>query len=319
MRLPTVTRTLIFFVILGFLHSCKGDAEIEIAPDFQPYVDRFVDEAAERGITIDFSDTGLSVVFRKAAQVESSGVCRGNHNIEIEKLYWDGLSDAEREGLIFHELGHCELDRRHRNDLLSNGEWASRMRGSPIPDTLNAVINYSEERRDYYIEELFNEAVGEPEWVNRREDFGDATRDTTKSLANVPAFEETLGLPFSADFEMEAIIDIQDNGSWMGFAWGGMDPADEIYVAYNGSKTFVIGSGSRVWSTMYQKSDFQLLDDRINKLTVRRRGDFYYVFLNETFIYWFDYLPLASARFRSIVGSQNAPNFMEVRVHRLSN
>ena len=32
-----------------------------------------------------------------------------NHQIEIEKFFWDDLSEFDKEGLIFHELGHLKL------------------------------------------------------------------------------------------------------------------------------------------------------------------------------------------------------------------
>ncbi len=318
MVMNQLSRMCYLILTIAILCSCgKDEPTYDVAIDFQPYVDRFVDQAAQRGIEIDFADTGLSIVFRKAAQTESSGVCRGNHEIEIEKLFWDDLTDEEREGLIFHELGHCELDRRHRNDLLSNGEWASRMRGSPIPDELSAVINYTEERRAYYIEELFNEDAAEPDWVKIKDIYDRTVSDTVISISNVPDFETSLGIPLSIDFELEATIDIDNNPSWMGFAWGGTDIEDEMYIAYNGSKTFVIGSGKRVWGTMYQQKNFNKLNDRINTITVRRRGQRYFVFVNQAFVYWYDYKVPASNRFRSIVGNASPPKFLSVRVHRI--
>lgn len=313
--LRRLARTL--FLISVFVGCGKNDPVYNVAPDFQPYVDRFIDQAAQRGIDIDFDDTGLSIVFREAAMTESSGVCRGNHEIEIEKLFWDDLTDEEKEGLIFHELGHCELDRRHKNDLLANGEWASRMRGSPIPDDLSAVINYNEERREYYIEELFNEDAPAPDWVNIEDTYPREILDTVINISDVESFESSLGIPLSADFEIEITIDIQDNGSWMGFAWGGQTPDEEMLVAYNGSKTFIITSGNRVWGTMYQQNDFDKLNDRINTVTVRRRGDRYFVFLNESFIYWYNYKLPASNRFRSIVGNSSPPKFTSIKVHLL--
>ena len=87
-------------LLLGVLFSAceKGlDGEIVVEPKFQPFVDRFVEEAARRGKDIDFSDTGLSFVFRDAVDRESGGVCRGNHQIEIEKFYWEDLSEIYRK------------------------------------------------------------------------------------------------------------------------------------------------------------------------------------------------------------------------------
>ena len=52
---------------------------INIHPKFEVYVDRFIEEAASRGKIIDFTDTGLSIEFRDAVDVETGGVCRRNH------------------------------------------------------------------------------------------------------------------------------------------------------------------------------------------------------------------------------------------------
>ncbi|MDH3650503.1 MAG: putative metallopeptidase, partial [Saprospiraceae bacterium] len=157
---------IIIWALVLSASACQKEENgvIDIQPQFQSYVQKFIDEAAKYGQVIDFSDTGLSIQFRDAVDTETGGVCRGNYQIEIEKFYWDDLTDLQKEGLIFHELGHCELGRGHRNDTLPNGEWASRMRGDPVPEGLSVVINYSGVRRDYYINELFNEDTVVPEW-----------------------------------------------------------------------------------------------------------------------------------------------------------
>ncbi|MEZ4848016.1 MAG: hypothetical protein R3B93_05215 [Bacteroidia bacterium] len=153
-------------IILLIWTGCRENPqkEIIIPSEFQEYVDRFIAEGAVRGYEIDFSDTGLLIEFRDAVDTESGGVCfLGRHHIQIEKFYWDNANDLEKEGVIFHELGHCELDRLHRNDTLPNGEWLSRMRGDPIPQWASAVINYSGSRREYYIDELFDQTTPIPD------------------------------------------------------------------------------------------------------------------------------------------------------------
>ena len=135
-------------IIVLFIGCSEEPPEIDVDPVFQEFVDEFVEIAATFGQDIDFSDTGLSIQFRDVVDRGSSGVCLGNHQIEIETAFWAGLTDDDKQGLIFHELGHCELDRPHRNDMLANGEWSSRMRGFPIPDGFNACLLYTSDAAD---------------------------------------------------------------------------------------------------------------------------------------------------------------------------
>jgi len=57
-----------------------------------------------------------------------------------------------KELIVFHELGHCFLQRGHREDALPNGACVSIMR-SGIEDCLD---NYTSETRSFYIDELFD-------------------------------------------------------------------------------------------------------------------------------------------------------------------
>ena len=122
-------KLLLFSFIL--LVSCSGgDGLIDVDPEFQIFVDEFVEEAANRGIEIDFSDTGLSVQFSDFALNDLGGFCRlSSHMIEINKEDWFALSPSRRSQLLFHELGHCELRRGHTNDKLTDLSWISLMRG----------------------------------------------------------------------------------------------------------------------------------------------------------------------------------------------
>ena len=40
----------------------------------------------------------------------------GHKDIVIKQPYWNTLGDYGREQLIFHELGHCALNRDHDNN-----------------------------------------------------------------------------------------------------------------------------------------------------------------------------------------------------------
>jgi len=49
--------------------------------------------------------------------------------ILLDRKRWAQLDLPAQEALLFHELGHCLLDRRHDNRIVATGEWHSLMRG----------------------------------------------------------------------------------------------------------------------------------------------------------------------------------------------
>jgi len=308
-----------------FSNSCKEEVpKYNVELEFQQYVDRFIDEAAKRGQTIDFSDTGLSIQFREAVSKESGGVCYlGQHRIEIEKFFWDDASDAQREGLIFHELGHCEFDRRHRNDLLSNGEWASRMRGDPIPDGESVAINYTGTRQEYYTDELFDENTPFPDWASwtfAYDDIEEANRVVlTEDSSIMRNFKESLNSALSLDFELEVEVKLAQSESWVGFQWGSLQGSKALQIVFRGSKRFYIGSGTEVYGVYRDISRLDLLKgaDEFNKLTLRKVDQLFLVFVNEEFVYWFDYFPPSSSDFVSLASGPTDPEYRNIRLSRL--
>lgn len=304
------------------LNCQKEHAEvIDIHPKFQIYVDRFIEEAAKRGITIDFSDTGLKIEFRNAVDVETGGVCRGNHHIEIEKFYWEDLTDADKEGLIFHELGHCELNRRHRNDTLPNGEWASRMRGSPIPEGLSAVINYSGVRRDYYIDELFDESISIPEWSTyapRYEEIGDDQREqlfyTDSTFSN---FRKNFILEKEDNFEIDIEVDIFQTLSYVGIQLGGSMFDNSIRVVYTGYGKIVIDSGKNLYGTMRDIDRSPVIKPGFNQITIRKIDGQFLVYINKEFIYWFEEPEFYSRVVESFKSREGDPRFRNLTISQI--
>ncbi|MEM6804053.1 MAG: putative metallopeptidase [Bacteroidota bacterium] len=309
-----------------FSSSCEegGAPSYDVELEFQEYVDRFIAEAAARGQEIDFTDSGLSIQFRDAVSKESGGVCYlGQHRIEIEKFFWDDANDAQREGLIFHELGHCELDRRHRNDLLPNGEWLSRMRGDPIPDGQTVPVNTFGTRREYYVDELFDRATPVPDWASwtfNYDDIDDSKRQVLTEVTDASGtFRESLGTAPSLDFELEVEVKLGGSESWVGFQWGSLEGNQAIQIAFRGSKRFLITSGNEIYGTFRDIERLDILKgaDEYNKLTLRKVGQLYHLFVNEEFVYWFDFIQPATTNFVSITAGQTRPEFNNIRISRL--
>ena len=306
---------------MAFSCQKENSGVIEIHPKFQIYVDRFIEEAANRGQVIDFSDTGLKIEFRNAVDVETGGVCRGNNHIEIEKLYWEDLTDSDKEGLIFHELGHCELDRRHRNDTFPNGEWVSRMRGDPIPEGLSAVINYSGIRRQYYIDELFDQNTEIPVWANYRPSYDEVSESQKKSIffadSTFTSFRKDFILDQKDNFEIEVGVDIYQTLSYVGIQFGGSVFENSFRIVYTGFGKIVIDSGLNLYGTMRVINNSSAITSGYNTITLRKINDQFLVYINKHFIYWFEEPDFYSRVIESFKSREGEAHFQNIKISQL--
>lgn len=157
---------IILATLLTFF-SCKDRDEYRVNSDFEPYVIRFEQEAKLRGDTLNLRKRGLIVEFGNLKD-NVAGLCHyGNPiRIEIDREYWERMgkyagAEQVREELIFHEMGHGILGRKHLNSTLSNGEWKSIMCGGDKIDERSWNVNYRGMRRAYYLDELFRESTSE--------------------------------------------------------------------------------------------------------------------------------------------------------------
>lgn len=90
-----------------------------------PYVSSFLSEAGARGRPIKFEYLkGLSISLgdaKKACKSETAiGCCEtfaGSNEriITVSEFFWSVNTDADRTEVLFHELGHCLLDYKHRD------------------------------------------------------------------------------------------------------------------------------------------------------------------------------------------------------------
>lgn len=146
----------------------------EVDATLEPYVRRFLDEARKRGQTV--NATNLVVKFDTLAVAEVCGECRlaagepPTVRLNPKGFCWKTAGEEAREGLVFHELGHCLLKRLHKNTRLPNGLYASLMNAD---DTgVYAICAYplgadecdKRPRRPYYLDELFDEKTPVPGW-----------------------------------------------------------------------------------------------------------------------------------------------------------
>lgn len=127
--------------------------------EFSAYVDLFVQEAK---ITtgVDYSKKIVPINFTELTYSENGigtvGTCRyytsGKREILIDPNFWASASEARRAALIFHELGHCVLNRLHNDTVDSRGPVS-------IMHTYLLDADIFEDHYGSYVTELFTRTV----------------------------------------------------------------------------------------------------------------------------------------------------------------
>lgn len=117
-------------------------------PELDFYVDRF-ERFSDKNISIEA--TGLIIEFADLEGL-TAGICtlQGDKepHVKIDRDYWATASDAAKENLVFHELGHCILHRGHLDDYVDK-KPVSLMNAYLIP-------YYYEKDKKYYRSELYS-------------------------------------------------------------------------------------------------------------------------------------------------------------------
>ncbi len=140
-------------LLLVFMTTCCARQtvyEVSIPPELTPYYDRFINEGYRHRKHIDTADLYLVFVPRFESD-KTYGECiqNGMHVAEISRLIWERLSDLGREQLVFHELGHCLLHRKHTSGTFLPFVPLSIMNPEHFSDDIYAAY------REYYLAELF--------------------------------------------------------------------------------------------------------------------------------------------------------------------
>jgi hypothetical protein len=121
--------------------GCNRDSDhtptVQIHADAAQYVSRFVTEAAAHGRNVVISDLILEFGSVDGAPGDANSGARGVS------------SDAEREELVFHELGHCILGLTHVGGINADGIPASVMNPTEIHGAIYKQF------RAYYMKGLF--------------------------------------------------------------------------------------------------------------------------------------------------------------------
>lgn len=161
--------------------SCQPPAQVPATPaqysvptELEAYVQQFREEAQKRGKAV--ATDNLIIEFGQPSLKEACGECvleaGKTPRIILAKnaSCWQQVSTQERECLVFHELGHCLLNRSHVATPFPSGAFVSLM--NPADRTVYATCPYpigndecdKRPRRGYYVDELFNTSTPAPPW-----------------------------------------------------------------------------------------------------------------------------------------------------------
>jgi len=309
-----------FIFLLSVQLSCVDDPIYQVEGAFDIYVEQFIEEGNERGLDFDFHRTGLTIQF--ASNITGSpGACLGNRQIVINREDWALMDEFEKESLIFHELGHCELDRAHDNQKLKNGEWTSIMRGTPFSACDNDIINYAGTRREYYLDELFGVSqIDEPPWSQLQATL--AKKNQKQSVwgrQEAIEFIDSIEGLSSSNFEIDLELNTDEMEGFGGFQFTGISLSNNIRIFTNSQRDLAIDSGKEVWGFMHLAQKNHLLKEGFNRITVQRLDNRYHIFINGTFFYWFDFIqPRSNIIASANIGDKGKPIFRNLSVSILS-
>lgn len=147
-------KKIFLFGLVLFIMSCKSDSTESL--DVQLYLDRFEEEANERGFTYINEIGNIEVHLVEIISFGVLGQCFRDpddiNQIHLDRTYWEGASDLEKEFVVFHELGHCLLNRGHLNDSIGDGTCLSIMYDG---NSSACNLSYTLDTKEAMIDELF--------------------------------------------------------------------------------------------------------------------------------------------------------------------
>jgi hypothetical protein len=174
-------RASLLIVLLLCLGGCSREDNFKpvynVPAEFQPIIESFIHEASARGLSLEISN--LIITYDENPESVYCGKCNSNAlGTDVQKIIsvnstiqcWD--NSIEQETLIFHELGHCILGRLHTSEQLPNGDPKSIMIQDNVTLYAPCIYQIGEDpcdntfKRDYYLNELFDESTPVPDWAD---------------------------------------------------------------------------------------------------------------------------------------------------------
>ncbi len=114
-------KTISILLLALFAFACTERTEFHIEASLQPYYDAFMQEASKRSAPLD--DVGnLIMIVRPNALKDYGGLAvtrkipGGQHYIYVDFDYFNTHTPEQLKIIVYHELGHCYLNRSHNTN-----------------------------------------------------------------------------------------------------------------------------------------------------------------------------------------------------------
>ena len=347
----TIKPLLAIIVAVLIISACKKDIpkEYRVPAQLEAYITSFEQEASARGLNLDIDN--LIIEFETnltdSNDSEAAGLCyhksrTSNPRIELDTSTFNWTAhEYSKEALIFHELGHCILERGHDDVLLENDNFKSIMKATGEP----TYSDFDFFKRSYYLDELFDPNAAPPWWASSKENeysninpeskeniytdefvdnrndwnLGDAGGFNRAIENGVLILENSSESPFwigetisfneNSNWEIETSIKINvANDLATCFVFGGASPEGSgpqlYYYGFNINNEAIILNNQ---SGHYVSSPASFLDaDGFNKLTMRKIGDYVYFYINEQYYNIIEHQPFFGNEFGFLVPKQNS-------------
>lgn len=148
-------KNLFIVYLAALLLAVTACGKHSVDPAFTTYVESFTEAAKAQGKDVNVDE---SINFGAVSGQDTAGNCdKGflkSASIIIDKSTWDQASDSTKTMLIWHELGHCVLNRDHKNDTEIDAVSGIKLPAS-IMNAKLPLDQYFTSRKDEYTKELF--------------------------------------------------------------------------------------------------------------------------------------------------------------------
>ena len=134
--------------------------EVYLHADFKPFVEAFRNDAARYGWQLKDEVAELYADYGDAPGIMDNllvvGLCHrdiGLRIIIIDPVAWEVMTPSRQELMMYHELGHCLLERDHEDTEITRdfGKQPKSVMNATLIDTW-LFTSY----REAYLKELFN-------------------------------------------------------------------------------------------------------------------------------------------------------------------
>lgn len=156
-------------IVLLFVGVLFSQCTLQVSPteinpsisneELQPYFDAFIEAGEARGYDYSWTKEELTAEISIIDENGVAGYCyydsaNPNH-IVIDAAFWESANSSLREFVVFHELGHCVLNRGHREDEFTDRSCVSIMASG----TGDCLHNYQLSTKENYLDELFDPSL----------------------------------------------------------------------------------------------------------------------------------------------------------------